>query len=1117
MNLRRGAALLAACVAWAAPDSPAQEEAPAAALTVRVSAPAKGFLSLALYDERGSLVRTLLSAEPVDAGPRSVAWDATTDLGLPVKPGKYAARGVFFTEPPRVDFRGVVGKSGNPPYPTADGKGGWAGNLGHPSGVCSNGKTVVMSWACVEDHQITGIQEMDADGSVLRRYQSFYPWDQRSASAMDERNLYLGIFDGGKGLEIAEYKLGEARGRIFAKLPSKRVKTAVGRWAHREFSMVDGLALSPDRVFASVATSDDLYVLERPSGKILKRATLRAPYGLAFHEGKLLVVSDGQVLRYSADLIPEGIVVPKGALLNPNALAVHPDGRLFVGDSGAGAAVNLEAEAGSKQVVVFSKEGKEIGRIGAKGGAPRSGRFESPRLGDIFALCLSPDRRSLFVQDVATGFHRTTRWSLEGALEREWFGRKLETSSDRINPDRPDELVKVGGPFDDVLTVQAWQVDYGKGTWRPAWRYTMPYADCWQGEVLGYDHGGNPLRDAEGKRLPSWPVFGYGDEGGLRSWKGRHYMLSGEGLIFTYGPDQAPKPVAMAFSHRCEKQGGKIQTFYDRGPNTWFTWADANGDGRVQLSEADVVENPAALADILRLWSIQWAGTGLDLLVHGLRRPLGPAGELARTGLLPLQELRADGTPVYDWRKFRLLDPPLAYPSLEGGASEKPIESVWSTEFLADESSWYTVLDPHSRKELRLPGIDGEGWWASRNWRKKVVRFVKATGRCVWAVGRRAPGVARPGQMYNPTSVAGVADGAVFVSDAMAVLWVWDVEGLYLGRLYNGPDDRRLDSNQVNIELMRANVFRHPKDGRIYAATNDTGVVVHEVTLPKRTALSGGSVEVSEAVASKARAWDPDGLPPGARPSAVAHRVPPAAWPLKVDGDPDGREGWFELPGGKRAEPMLVLLEGERLATVRAMYDATHLHLFYEVAAPREPIHPGTELPVAPFVGGAYVDFSVAPDWTRPQRPEPREGDLRVILARITGSEPVLFHRGYWQVFPGGQGGLTVTSPAASVRIDQIAELPGLKQAWKLHGLHAPTKRFRYGVEVSVPLASLGLQGDPAGRTIGFDVSVAFANAGGDRRERAAHWAGETEAAVVDRPGSIRLLPRTWGSLTFGR
>lgn len=62
--------------------------------------PAQGFLSLAFYDQAGTLVRSLLSAEAVTAGAGTVTWDATSDLGVAVPVGTYSAKGVFFTEPP---------------------------------------------------------------------------------------------------------------------------------------------------------------------------------------------------------------------------------------------------------------------------------------------------------------------------------------------------------------------------------------------------------------------------------------------------------------------------------------------------------------------------------------------------------------------------------------------------------------------------------------------------------------------------------------------------------------------------------------------------------------------------------------------------------------------------------------------------------------------------------------------------------------------------------------------------------------------------------------------------------------------------------------------------------
>ena len=139
-----------------------------------------------------------------------------------------------------------------------------------------------------------------------------------------------------------------------------------------------------------------------------------------------------------------------------------------------------------------------------------------------------------------------------------------------------------------------------------------------------------------------------------------------------------------------------------------------------------------------------------------------------------------------------------------------------------------------------------------------------------------------------------------------------------------------------------------------------------------------------------------------------------------------------------------------------------------------------------------------------------------MLLARVKGADgkPVDFQQGYWQKKKGGQNPQTISSPAASVHFDQIQEIPGLQMAFKLHDKERDTDRIRYDVEVAIPLTAIGLS-NPAGKKIGFDLSIGVANAAGDRRERAGHWGGLSEAAVVDRPGSAQLLPHTWGTLLF--
>ena len=179
----------------------------------------------------------------------------------------------------------------------------------------------------------------------------------------------------------------------------------------------------------------------------------------------------------------------------------------------------------------------------------------------------------------------------------------------------------------------------------------------------------------------------------------------------------------------------------------------------------------------------------------------------------------------------------------------------------------------------------------------------------------------------------------------------------------------------------------------------------------------------------------------------------------------------------------------------------------------------GHELPYASFVSGAYVDFCIGPDWTTPNRDQNMEGDVRGILAKITGGAD--YQMGYWPVkknmglytqhpAPAKKNKpQTIASPAQKRDFDDIDTIPGLTFAYQI----TPTG---YTLEAQVPFLSIGT--NPArNAVVGFDASVGFSDPAGRVRTRAIHWAGESEATVVDRPGSAELKPATWGTLQFDR
>ena len=1088
-------------------------------IAVRYESPGEGRVSLALFDEAGVLVRTLLAAQPVGAGEATVHWDGTTDLGLPARAGRYAAKGVFFPEPPRLEYVMSVGKSGDPPYRTADGKGDWGANLGPGTSIVANDDSLVMGFGAVEDNQITGIQQTDATGTIERRYYSFYGWDQRMAAAMNATHYYLGIYDfNTKRTEIGVYTLGESRGEILARLPVKATPTRSGRWKGRMSSNIDGMAVSDERLFASVAHADRLFILDRETGKVLREAELTQPRGLAVSQQRLLAISGRKVLALDFDGKRVATLVEEGTLEAPSAIAVDAAGNIYVGDSGAGGVLDPERRGGTRQVHVFDPDGKPLRKLGAKGGTPVNGRFDRDGFGTIYSLCIGP-QGDLWAMDIATGFWRTSRWSTQGKLKQQWFHRRLSHVADQINPGNPNELISTRPGFNDEPGIWAYTIDLDAGTWEPAWHYGQTIADLYApaaGVFLSHDHSGIPLK--VGNPELRWPIFEYSDVT-LASRGGRSYMLNGqgnnEGVLYTITADHAPRPVAMVSFHRAERRDGRYVGFYDQGPNNWLTWSDHDGDGKMSDAEVIYTEDPESLRDVKRVYA---AALEPDLSIRLLLLLRGEKGEVIRRAVLKPREVSAEGVPVYDWSDLRLPEP-YKMPEFRGGDGSKTVGDLAMTMPISGGEGGegkgetrYAIVDPGKPEGLRLPGIDGEGWWASRNWRKKLVAWDADTGRLRWAVGRRAPGRAQPGQMYNPIMVAGKVGDAVLVADGLAVVWAWHDTGLYLGRLYNDFATDITDDQSLYIELQGTQTYTHPRTGQHYSIANDTASHIHRVHLPETTPITGDTVELTADMLPRIQPWDPDGPPPGSAPQHDVHTLGDKT--VTIDGKLDGHEGWFDPTAGVKREPMQVLLDGQRLAKVTAMYDADHLYLAYQVDAPHGPLNAGSELPLAPFVSGAYVDFKLAPTWDGP-RDSVSEGDVRVIVARIRDGDGFAnYHRAFYPVKDKGTQSQTITSPAARVRFDHVAPVPGLEMAYHVEEADSKSQRTAYTVELAVPWDALGVS-DPAGEMLGFDASVAVSNAAGDRRERAASWAGVSEAVVVDRPGSTRLLPATWGTLRF--
>jgi hypothetical protein len=823
-------------------------------IPIPVSVSGSGFVSLAICDSNGVIVRTIAYAEPIN-GSRTLFWDGTSDMGLPVAPARYSTRGVFFTNAPSANFVMKVGTSGNPPWRTKDGTGDWGGDLGGPSAIVANSSSLMVVWSAVENKTLPGVQQIDTNGNVLRSYTTFYPWDGRMAAAMDATNFFLGILNrDAERIEIARYELGTTNKSILTILPTPPHYTLSGRWKGRWQAMLDGLAMNTTNLFASIAADDRLFIFDRTSGATLQQVSLPSPRGIALSGNRLLVVSSNRVFRLTLGGVVETNLIASTLLLDPYALAVDRGGNIYVADSGA-RQFDSEAESGSHQIHVFTTNGAFVRSIGAPGGSPRSGALERLGFGDIQSICIGPDNK-LWVQEEITGFKRTSRWTTNGALEREWFQRKLTHYADLVNPAHPDELIYATSAYDDYAALTAFRVNWTNGTWEPTWSWTQKQDDMFQEDVFLSNTHPNPLQEL----LPGTrhPVFDYAP-GELVTFNGRNYFMNhdgnGDGAIFTYSATNKPQPVALLGFHRINVITNKVVSGYDSGPNQWFTWADADGDDRMEMSEFTFTIGLTKLDVSTRIWDAKLES---NLSIRVLRA-IGT--NVLLESVLPVKFVLPNGAPVYDWSMLQDLTR-RQMPSFTGGDGWKTVYRVGDeTMPLGVDGAAYALIDPLTEETLTLPSLDG--FWADRNWRKKIAKFDRVTGKFLWAVGRRAPDRAVNGEMYNPFGIS-VSHGTIFAADVLGMVWTWTTDGLYLGRLlHDAEPGRAWDEYAIHAEVQSAvTLVTNTATGKLYMILNDTGAHVYEVTLPNVQPLAPLPLDVTPEILANARPWDPDGPVP---------------------------------------------------------------------------------------------------------------------------------------------------------------------------------------------------------------------------------------------------------------
>ncbi|HCE44506.1 MAG TPA: hypothetical protein DET40_13245 [Lentisphaeria bacterium] len=283
-------------------------------------------------------------------------------------------------------------------------------------------------------------------------------------------------------------------------------------------------------------------------------------------------------------------------LKNARSLALDKNGKMYVG----------VAEP-DQQVLVFSKEGKQISSIGRKGGRPAVGAYEPSGMYKPFGVAVDNEGK-LWVME--SNFHpkRVSVWNTDtGALVKEFFGMThYGASGASINPQDPNVVFGEGCE---------WRIDPATG-----------FAKC-TGTVEQDLHGFAAFREGADKKLYLHLAKGegYGPCDHLiyeRIGEGKYVLRTAFLLI----KDAESKPVGM------------------------HLWTDEDGSGKVDLSKAAKVDFVVMFTGSNH-WSLN---LGLDQTLYGY----DPAKK--RLLRLPLKGYSTCGAPKYDLAGAEVLPPQYA-------------------------------------------------------------------------------------------------------------------------------------------------------------------------------------------------------------------------------------------------------------------------------------------------------------------------------------------------------------------------------------------------------------------------------------------------------------------------
>ena len=991
---------------------PREDTSPLVAARIPVSPPARGRMSVNIYDENDLTVRQLVCAGD---STKPVTWDGKDLYGNWAAPGKYRYYGAIV---PKFSLRyvGSLSQAGHPEYRTADGKGSWGGVWGNVMSICpvtsAPDSDIIVLWAVEEGEG--GLIRMSQDGAVV--WKSHLDWwfkAEQVAVACDGTNIYItgsSAMDapsgqsnyGGDLRRPLLWRVDAATGAKRLYGPGNGPQPMFGDYL-KEGRIVTAIAVHQGKVYLTAPAQNKLFVADALAGQQLAAWPLDQASGVTFDtQGRLLAGSGNKIVvldntgQVTATLADAG-----GPIWG---LAATPEGG-FVASVGAP----------RQQVIYFSATGQEQRAVGKAGGRPLCGKMQPENFINPVGLCVTGNGK-LFVAENSVP-KRFTRWSPTGALENAFYGPQYYSGMFGIDEENPDYVY--GDTHGSLIR---YKFNYQTGDWSVDSYWTNVY-----NPTDNYSEEG----DVSAKW---WPR--------LRHHNGKIWWCSGTAGIVQLD-DGSFRRLAAIWGGWVEKQpdGNYRAVGSNGGKSTGLkgTWSDLNGDGKPEPEEWTVTDHPAY--PIKEAGPLQGWGSYFDEDFNCYMADWSDT-EVGGVWKIPV-EWKGD-VPTYNWEHAQHVGLSRDHGLQHGAAGARTAFAYGDACF--GFNGGYNAAG--------LPGVGhGHDWEFSQ-----VTKYDQKTGKPLWFMGERAPGFAAPGQMYCPTGPTGVIGDYLFWNDENSLVHAWDLQhGLYVDTLLeDGSRNPVPDPYTVWVELFNSRVFRHPADGKVYLMAASDAIHVYEVlgTDQKLQRFGGEFTLTPEGLATaQARV---------ASQTVAAVRtlqIPRAAGKVQVDGD--------FAPFAQSPSAPLVFTEQEG-ATARLLYDDNNLYLACDVREPAPWRNAGDTLSTL-FKTGDEISLWVGPSAGKRQ---PGLGDVRVLLAPMQGKNVAVAFRP--KVATGARP-VSFDSPSGHVQMDQVVQLTDvpinvqttptgyrLEAAipWTELGLTPAVKQF--GLDVSIDFADASGQHNAA-------------------------------------------------------